>query len=302
MPSNSSATSAPCTPFLKWTGGKRWLANAINAFHDMDTRRHVEPFAGSAACFFASTMSRALLTDTNSDLINAYRIVRDEPLRLIARLSSMTKSRDAFLSIRQSQPRSPVSQAARFIYLNRTAFNGLYRVNREGQFNVPYGCKPNTLVCDAANILAASARLHNTIVCTQDFEVTLADATRSDLVYIDPPYTVKHDSNCFRRYNDRIFSWSDQVRLSEVLKNLASHERRLIVTNAHHDSVLRLYPRRLFLAFVVRRPSNMAADISRRGKCCELLLMSRGLGYSSRTSLSLLRDHLSHDVTLARRS
>jgi DNA adenine methylase len=270
------------SPFLKWAGGKRWLAPRLRSLLGFPlTGRFVEPFLGSGAAFFHLQPRNALLGDCNPDLIATFRSIRSSTDSVIWRLSKLKIDRPTFDRIRNSVPTSDVGRAVRLLYLNRTAFNGLYRVNQEGEFNVPFGCKPGTELCDPASLRLAARRLWHASLRCQDFRETLdsVDPER-DIIYLDPPYTVKHDNNGFRRYNDSIFTWSDQEELAETVVKLTKDGARVIVSNAHHRTIRHLYPPRLFHAFVLKRATCMAADTTSRGQCAEWVLVSRTLGES----------------------
>lgn len=168
---------------------------------------------GGGALYFALQPRRAVLADNNADLINCYQQVRDRPHRVIDWLSRMRNSEEHYYRIRQEAPEDPVKRAARLIYLTTLSFNGIFRVNRNGEFNVPYGRKTHVQPCDPARILAASAALSAARLVAADFETAIGAAQKSDVIYLDPPYTVAHGNNGFLKYNARIFSWDDQVRL-----------------------------------------------------------------------------------------
>jgi DNA adenine methylase len=282
---------SPVQPFLKWAGGKRWLAPALADLFGSADGRHVEPFAGSAAFFFASNAREAVLADINKELINCFCVVRDNVSELINRLKRLSVDADTFCQQRRAQLRSDVSRAARFIYLNRAAFNGLYRVNKNGRFNVPFGCKPNTQLCDAEGLFRCSDRLSGTVLTVADFEATLSSVSDSDRVFVDPPYTVKHNMNAFRRYNEKLFSWDDQIRLAGVMHRLANDAGRIILTNANHQDVRRLYSPQCFFAFAISRATNMAAITEKRGMSEELLIVSRAAGVSARKLRTVLTSH-----------
>lgn len=285
-----------CQPFLKWAGGKRWLSTALGLLVGDGTTRYFEPFLGSGAAFFTAPVSNAILSDSNSELINCFTVVRDRPSQLISRLSQLEISRETFTHMRPSVPTSAINRAVRFIYLNKTAFNGLYRVNRNGEFNVPFGCKPTTELCDRSTIEACSQRLQSAELSTCDFSCTLKNAKVGDHVYLDPPYTVKHNNNGFRRYNERLFSWADQERLAVLATERVRSGVCVVVTNGLHQDVRRLYSSRDFLGFTVTRASNMAAQTEKRGISSELLLASITLGHSQIQLLKFLRDCLPYDV------
>jgi DNA adenine methylase len=274
---NKPESEITAVPFLKWAGGKRWLARRIALVIDPKTRL-IEPFVGSGAIFFVRAPTKALLADVNPDLIAAYRAVRNNPRKVIQSLCHLRINARVFERIREEQPTDDVSRAVRMIYLNRTAFNGLYRVNRKGEFNVPFGCKPGTRVCDSHAIRQASRALAIAEVRCQDFRVTLADVQPTDRVYIDPPYTVKHDNNGFRRYNEHIFTWQDQRDLADAVLKLVESGARVIASNAHHETIGEMYPKAAFHAFPMSRASCMAGEASGRGDCREFLFVSRTCG------------------------
>jgi DNA adenine methylase len=266
-------------PFLKWAGGKRWLAPHLGQiFGTPLTTRLVEPFLGSGSVFFALRPPDALLADSNAELIAAFRGVRRNPGGVLTDLSGLQIDRSIFERMRSSRPKADRDRAVRLIYLNRTAFNGLYRVNQKNEFNVPFGCKPGTKLADHPVIAAAAVALQSATLRCQDFRATLGEVRDGeDVLYIDPPYTVKHDSNGFRRYNNNIFSWKDQEDLAEIASQLAAKGVRVVISNAHHHEVRRLYSSSLFHSVALERATCMAADSQQRGSCMEWLLVSKTL-------------------------
>jgi DNA adenine methylase len=262
---------------LKWPGGKRWLADTVAAlFSKRD--RYVEPFLGGGAVYFTLKPRTAILADINEDLIAAFTSVRDHPSAVIRRLSVLRINRETFRRYRGASPDTMLDRAVRLLYLNRTAFNGIYRVNAKGRFNVPFGCKKGTKVCDGENLRACSRALKGSTLTSADFRTVLREVRVSDAIYIDPPYTVKHDNNGFRRYNERIFSWNDQVDLARKLNFLAENGAEVVVSNACHKEVSGLYSRQDFAVVEIERASCVAGDAQHRGPCKELLLISRSIG------------------------
>ena len=272
-------------PFLKWAGGKRWLGPSLRTLlEDEPPFRLIEPFVGSGAAFFSLHPARALLADSNAELMATYRAVQASPAAVAKRLAARKINIETFLQVREARPTSDFDRAARMIYLNRTAFNGLYRVNQQDQFNVPFGCKPGTQLPEHSALDAASRLLKRASLECQDFRVTLKGIRfASDIVYVDPPYTVKHDNNGFRRYNNHIFSWSDQIELAEILTRLVQRGVKVIVSNAHHEEIRALYPSSSFHAIWVERNSCMAARPDRRGSCSEWLMVSVSIAEQRRT-------------------
>lgn len=232
-------------PFLKWPGGKRWLADRVASMIKRTlARRYFEPFLGGGAVFFALGTQSATLSDVNPDLINTYMQVRDQCQAVLEKLKALKVSKRAYYSIRSSEPKDPLERAARFLYLNRTAFAGMYRVNREGRFNVPYGGGQRTpeRLWTSNLLLTAATSLQGVELLHSDFEPVLDCAGDGDVVYCDPTYTVAHENNGFVRYNERNFSWSDQVRLAAASFRAADRGAVVLLSNACHASVRALYP------------------------------------------------------------
>lgn len=193
-------------PFLKWAGGKRWFVQSLAGLLPSTYRRYIEPFLGSAAVFFHMKPAAALLSDSNPDLMNAYAVVREAPIK-IAQLLNIHHSRHGpayYYRMRSTHFSCPIERAACFIYLNRTCWNGLYRVNRQGAFNVPIGTKPSVLL-PTDNFPAVSALLARAFLEVADFAQIIARPESGDFIFADPPYTVRHSHNGFIKYNERLF-------------------------------------------------------------------------------------------------
>lgn len=263
----------PIAPILKWPGGKRKLIKHLTDHVPSGYGRYFEPFAGGAALFFALRPATGILSDTNTELINCYTQVRDRPDELIDCLSQMRNSQDDYYRVRQSQPRDSVARAARIIYLSNLSFNGIHRVNLQGQFNVPYGRKTDRVPYNADLLLQASTLLHNIDLVVADFEDATSSATQGDLVYFDPPYTVLHSNNGFVKYNEKIFSWDDQTRLAALACRLSKMGCHVMVSNASHASVRDLYPD--FDEKVIQRASQIAAQGKYRRPVTESLFLAR---------------------------
>jgi len=261
-------------PLLKWPGGKRNLLNDILPFVPPSFNRYFEPFFGGGALFFALQPKRAYLSDKNSDLVRAYSQVRDEPERVIRELRKLKNSEREYYRVRPIVPKSDAARAARFIYLITLAFNGIYRVNLKGEFNVPYGYKTHLDPCDEKRIKAASAVLKSAVIRDLDFEKALSTADKGDFVYLDPPYTVAHGNNGFVKYNAKIFSWEDQLRLARVAKELAAKGCTVIVSNADHSSIRTLYSD--FIEARVQRRSIIAASSDFRSRITECIFYTGG--------------------------
>lgn len=263
-------------PFLKWTGGKQWLAPFVSKWLDEDfSGRYYEPFLGGGSSFLAVAPSAATLSDENEELISTYLAVRDDVELVIDTLKSYPHSKDFYGKLRQKQPRKPHTQAARLIYLNKTAFNGIYRVNRAGRFNVPFGDYKNPTICNVERLRAASERLASSNLKVGDFAEALKDAEAGDFVYLDPPYITGHQNNGFLKYNASLFSWEDQIRLARLAGELSEQGVTVVVSNSDHPAVLDLYSG--FFYYRLFRPSRIGGSGASRGTVAEAVLASTEL-------------------------
>jgi DNA adenine methylase len=261
-------------PFLKWPGGKRWLVpELIKIIKEYNYVTYREPFLGGGALFFALRPKQSVLSDINTDLINTYSQVKMKANALLEQLRPLPISESTYYELRESCPTSPLQRAVRFLYLNRTAFGGMYRLNQKGKFNVPFGGGERTTAplwkCD---LLTSSARsLRGAKLLAIDFEQALAKARKGDVVYCDPTYTVAHNNNGFIRYNERNFSWADQERLSLSCRLAADRGALVIVSNAHHAEVLELFSPPRYIA--VERTSCLCPEVKHRRSVCEYIFV-----------------------------
>lgn len=267
--------SSSVRPFLRWAGGKRWLTRRLADLLPDDYETYHEPFLGSGALFFAIHPSPARLSDSNRELTNTFRVVRDSCSTLVEALGVLRYTKSEYYRIRESRPTSNVSRAVRFIYLNRTCWNGLYRVNQAGEFNVPMGRRPSPVICDKENLQGASDALRGVEIGSRDFGTSLREVRKGDLVFADPPYTVSHGENGFILYNEKIFSWEDQERLSRHLRSVDKKGARFLLTNADHPSIRMLYRR--FQTHRIERSSIIAADPKGRRRVSELVIANYNL-------------------------
>ncbi|MCC6553747.1 MAG: DNA adenine methylase [Polyangiaceae bacterium] len=230
-------------PFLKWAGGKTQLLPRIQPLLPRRLKRYFEPFAGGAALFFHLRPRRALLSDINAELVDCYLAVRDSVEDLIEALKRHRYDEEHYYAVRDLDPRELplVERAARTIFLNRTGFNGLYRVNRAGNFNVPFGrfLKPN--FCDEKNLRACSAALRGADLRVRDFTAVRDLADRGDFVYFDPPYAPLSDTADFTSYVPGGFGWDQQERLSELFTELADRGVNVMLSNSSVPRVRDLY-------------------------------------------------------------
>ncbi len=264
-------------PFLKWAGGKRWLVKSHSSIFPKKYRNYYEPFIGGGAVFFHLQPQTSVLADKNPALINAYQEIKNNWLALEEKLKEhqFFHAKDYYYLTRAQHYETPLEQAAQFIYLNRTCWNGLFRVNLKGQFNVPIGTKNNVLM-PGESLKPVSDALANTELLSSDFEPIIDQAEDGDLVFADPPYTVKHNNNGFIKYNESIFSWEDQERLAETLYRASLRGAHIISTNANHDSVRELY-REKFDIKILDRSSILAGKKTARGNTTEILIRSTSI-------------------------
>lgn len=228
----------PFEPFLRWAGGKTWLVPHLAAIiGNTEINHYHEPFLGGGAVFFnIEHQRRAYLSDENEELINAYLCVRDNPEGIVEIIENYENTEENYYLVRDLTLEESIPRAARFIFLNQTSYNGLYRVNQQGRYNVPYG---NRILWhfDAEKIREASQRLRNTNIRSCDFEGNKYVIKQHDLVFLDPPYTVSHNNNGFIKYNRNLFSLDDQHRLSRFIDYVKGKDAYYILTNAAHQTI-----------------------------------------------------------------
>lgn len=232
----------PLKPIFRWAGGKSWLIKHLKKFEIPNFNSYHEPFFGGGSVFFSLKPKNDIyLSDLNNELINSYKVIRDYYDDLIYCLSSFKNTKDHYYSVRSSNPKCPIERAARFVYLNRTGFNGIYRVNLKGEYNVPFGFKTYKTLFEYDHIKSVSNALKNVNFTCRDFDDSIHDIKPRDLVFIDPPYTVTHVQNGFVKYNEKIFSWSDQERLAQYIKKVKERGAFYMLTNAKHKTVSELF-------------------------------------------------------------
>lgn len=260
-------------PFLTWAGGKRWLVANHSELFPSEFNTYLEPFLGSGAVFFAIKPERAILNDLNAELMNTYEAIKNDYLKVekYLKIHHRRHCKEYYYQIRGSRTRTPYTNAAKFLYLNRTCFNGLYRVNKSGQFNVPIGSKKNAIL-ETDEFRLVSRLLENVELNVTDFELVVNRANEGDFLFIDPPYTINHNENGFIEYNEKIFSWQDQERLAQSLVRARDRGVKILATNANHESVKKLYTDLNFKCSVLKRFSGIASDGSKRAQYEELII------------------------------
>lgn len=257
-------------PFIRWAGGKRWLRSFLPSLLPNGFDAYFEPFLGSGATFFSVRPSRAVLSDANEELVNAFRVVRDRPEELIRALDNLDNNKQEYYRIRESSPRTALARAARFVYLNRTAWNGLYRLNSSGRFNVPYGAYVSREVTDRESLLTASRLLQGVTITRSDFLPSISSAEDGDFVFVDPPYATPRRRLEFTSYNARKFVWLDQLRLFQTLIELDRRGGSFLLTNSNHPAIRKLYRR--FFVDSLTRSSVISSDAKGRGPTSELVV------------------------------
>lgn len=263
-------------PFLKWPGGKRWLTSTIKDIAPQKYSKYYEPFLGGGAVFFSLIPEKAVISDINPELVNLYIVMRDHPIHLKKCLCSHHKlhSESYYYRIRSTLFTDPVEQAARFLYLNRTCYNGMYRVNRQGQFNVPIGTKRDCIY-DIELFEEYSEALSNAEISTNDFATTIQQSTSGDLIFADPPYaSARKKDTGFLKYNNQLFNWDDQIRLHNTLVSAKMRGVSVILTNANHQEIKDIYTNSGFFIKEVTRVSSIASKVENRTPVSELLITS----------------------------
>ena len=277
----SAKEPPPLLPlFLKWAGGKLQLIEQFENLFPHNFRNYYEPFIGSGAVFFYVKSklkpNKVILSDTNEELINCFCVVRDKPSELVELLLNHRKkhSKEYYYSVRSmgSSTLDSLDRAARLIYLNKTCFNGLYRVNSKGQFNVPFGDYENPSIFDKNVLFQASQLLQGVHLQVMTFEKVLDFAGKDDFVYFDPPYIPLSKTSSFTRYSKSDFSMMEQKRLSEVFRILDSRGCFVMLSNSDHALTRELYRHYEKNTIIVRAKRMINSVGSRRGAINEVVV------------------------------
>jgi len=271
-------------PFIKWVGGKRGLLKQILPFINNNFKNYHEPFLGGGAVFFELFSlgllqdKKIFLSDLNSELINTYKVVQNIPNDLILNLENYKKnhSKEFYYKIRELdrksnfQELSEIERATRFIYLNKTCFNGLYRVNKKGFFNTPIGSYKNPNIADKETILSSSKALQNVTLLNQSFEKVINIVQKDDLVYLDPPYYPLNATSHFTSYDSNIFLDHQQKQLFNIFQELNNLEAQILESNSDTDFIKNLYKDyRVNIVFANRFINSKANN---RGKISEIII------------------------------
>lgn len=255
-----------CTsPFLRWAGGKTWLTGfVLDLTENLDFNHYYEPFVGSGAIFFALHPGEATISDSNEELIHTYITLREHTEDVIMTLKTFENTKDCYYQTRATiRPDDDVYMCARFIYLNRTSYNGLYRVNNMGMYNVPYGNRRIDFVKED-HIREVSRLLQGVDIRSGDFTLYQNEIQEGDLVFLDPPYTISHNQNGFIKYNQNLFQLDDQYRLRRMIDYIKARGGYYILTNAAHDTIQEIFEcgdQR----YVLNRHSTIGGNKAQRG-------------------------------------
>lgn len=271
------------TPFLKWAGGKKRLAATVVAHAPSRFGRYHEPFLGGGAVFFALRSAGyrgpASLTDASAELISCFTAVRDEVEPLIGELRRLADeylhSADrakVYYAVRAQVPLAPIDRAARMMFLNRTCYNGLYRVNRRGEFNVPHGRYANPRIIDETNLRACSAALQGVELRCEDFEAACERASRGDFVYLDPPYQPLSRTSSFTGYTAGAFGTREQERLRDCFERMTARGVAAVLSNSDHSCTRELYSDRGYVIEEVTMSRAINSVPSKRTAIAELLV------------------------------
>lgn len=279
-------------PFLKWAGGKRQLLSEIRKYIPKDINTYYEPFIGAGAVLFDLQPDRAVINDINKELVNVYQAVKNDFDELVVYLKEHESKHDEkyFYEMRRldRDPEeyarlSPVQKAARIIYLNKTCFNGLFRVNSRGQFNVPFGRYRNPNIVNEEVLKAVNDYLSfddRVIILNEDFEKVVADAQKGDFVYFDPPYDPVSDTSSFTSYSLDGFKRDDQERLRDLCLDLHKRGCRFLLSNSATNFIKEIYEEvnteeeTIFHMKIVSATRSINSVASKRGKIDEVLVMN----------------------------
>lgn len=257
-------------PFLRWAGGKTWLNKFLKPMLDFDFNQYHEPFLGGGATyFFLQPNSKCYLSDLNPNLISTYISIKNEVSDVIKILKTFKNEEDFYYDLRNKNFQDTASQAAKFIYLNQTSFNGIYRVNLNGVYNVPYGYRSKDFL-DESLLNSISNNIQQVEFETADFDIVKKNLCMGDLVFLDPPYTVSHNNNGFIKYNEKLFSLEDQYRLSDLISHINEKGAYFILTNAAHEKIKEIFGSSPY-SIELTRANLIGGANAERGKTNELI-------------------------------
>lgn len=268
-------------PFLKWVGGKRQLLSIINQYRPKKFERYYEPFLGGGAVVFYMQPQKATISDLNSELINCYVVIRDKPEQLLSHLENHENTSEYFYNLRgldrdaSFERMNDVERASRIIYLNKTCYNGLFRVNSQGQFNAPFGYYKNPKYANDVVIRALSLYLNQSSIeiLNANYEQAVLNARRNDFIYFDPPYDPVSDTASFTGYNLNKFDRRDHKELKLLCDDLTRRGCKVLLSNSDTSFVRDLYSdSSLYTVVEIEANRNVNSSADGRGKVSELLI------------------------------
>lgn len=266
-------------PLVKWPGGKRQLLGPLGRYIPQDYGKYIEPFFGGGALYFHLSPQDAIVNDINAELINFYLVLKNEPKALINSISKYRRTKDDYYRIRSYDVNSlsRVQRASRFLYLNKSCFNGLYRVNKSGNFNVPYAGYKNRAIYDVESIYSMSTALQGALIKNEDFKDTLRNnAEEGDLIFLDPPYLPSPGTELFNRYNSSTFSFQDHKELALIVAELERKGCHILLTSSCNNFIRDLYPQMNIELVPVRRSISCNGS-ARTGM--EIIIVSKSLAH-----------------------
>lgn len=265
--------SYACSPPLIWVGGKRQLITELKGLMPKNYNKYIEPFFGGGALFFELKPRNAIINDYNKELINFYKVVRDNPEELINDVCKHKNEPDYYYKIRALDrdekafnKLTSIEKASRFVYLNKTGFSGLYRVNSKGQFNVPFAGYKKPKPYNPKNIKACSELLKNTKIIKGDFENIKEKVSKGDLVYFDPPYVPLNKTSNFTGYTNKGFDEDMQIRLKKLCDYTTEVGAYFMLSNSYTDFILNLYQRYNIHVVEAKRTINAKGVTKRKVK------------------------------------
>jgi DNA adenine methylase len=269
-------------PFVKWVGGKRQLLKQFRMLNlyppekfNPITGKYFEPFVGGGAVFFDLLPEKAYLSDLNEELVITYNVIKNDVENLIKSLKKHKLDKEYFIEIRAKDPKklSDLNVASRFIYLNRTCFNGMYRVNSSGGFNVPYGKYTNPLICDEDNLRKVSKSLKNVEIKHQDYKAVLKLAKKGDFIYFDPPYYPVNKTSSFTSYTKENFLEKEQIELRDAFVELGKRGCFVMLSNSDTPFINKIYSGLKNVRInKIQAGRSINSDASKRGKITEVLI------------------------------
>ncbi|MEP1094273.1 MAG: Dam family site-specific DNA-(adenine-N6)-methyltransferase [Cyclobacteriaceae bacterium] len=256
-------------PFLRWVGGKTWFLKYLNDFvPEKGFNKYHEPFLGGGSVFFHLKPEEAFLSDLNEELIFTYQMVQSEVESVISELRRFKNTKEYYYEVRNKEFKNAAKRAAQFIYLNQTSFNGIYRVNQNGVYNVPYGYREKNFF-EPENLRLVSKSLQKAKIFPSEFQQIIDNIQMGDLVFLDPPYTITHNDNGFIKYNEKLFSLEDQKTLARFIEEIIEKDAFYILTNAAHKEVKKIFKSNRPLQLT--RASLISGKKSKRGHFSEYI-------------------------------